>query len=245
MFCAVLGIIFDFLLKPSVYKAESEDALLQEYFSGTTRGVFCDIGANQPESAVSYSFLKKGWSGIAVDPLPANANLLIEAGFDVYCGAVTSSKYAEKGLTTFFLAGGDAGRKSSLESEKIDPHLEQIEIEVPLITLYDLLSNHNIKKLDLLAIDVEGHEVDVLDTLPSDFSVGLILIEDWARDLKIDHTLTSKGYKRVRRTGYNSWYVKKAVNFNVSLWGKLHLLAKLKWFNPIRKRRFERKKEKS
>jgi FkbM family methyltransferase len=229
----------------AVFNASVEGKLLGEFFSAIEAGVFCDIGANTPGSAVSMPFLKKGWSGVAVDPIPRNANLLIEAGFDVYCGAVTSSKYAEKGITTFYLAGDDAGRKSALDSEQIDPDLEQIEIEVPLITLYDLLKKHNIKKLDLLAIDVEGHEVDVLDTLPSDFSVGLILIEDWARDLKIDHTLTSKGYKRVRRTGYNSWYVKKTVNFDVSLWGKLHLLAKLKWFNPIRKRRFERKKEKS
>ena len=235
-------ILHKFLTSPSVFKASMEEGLIQEFFSATDSGVFCDIGANAPESAVSLGLKNRGWSGVAVDPIPKNAELLIKAGFNVFCGAVTSAIRAEEKTTTFFVAGGEAGRKSSLDSEKIDPNLKQEALEVNLITLSELLKKHQIIHLDLLAIDVEGHEVEVLDTLDSEFPINLILIEDWARDTAIDDALNSKGYKRIRRTGYNSWYVKKDYQFRVSLLGKLHLLAKLKWFNPIRKRRFERKK---
>ena len=219
-----------------------EESLLQEFFSETVSGIFCDIGANAPESAVSFGLKNRGWSGIAVDPIPRNAELLIKAGFNVFCGAVTSAIRAEEKTTTFFLAGGEAGRKSSLDGEKIDPNLDQVAIEVELITLSELLKQYQISRLDLLAIDVEGHEVCVLDTLNSEFPIRLILIEDWARDTTIDDTLKAKGYKRVRRTGYNSWYVKSGETFPVSLWGWFHLLAKLNWFNVIRKKRFDKKK---
>jgi len=226
----------------SVFKADEESCLLKQFFNNTDSGVFCDIGANAPKSAVSLAFLNNGWTGVVVDPIPRNAELLTKAGFDVFCGAVTSAIRAEEKTTTFFLAGGESGRKSSLDSKKIDPNLKQEALEVNLISLSELLKQYQITHLDLLAIDVEGHEVEVLDTLDSDFPINLILIEDWARDTAIDDALNSKGYKRIRRTGYNSWYVKKDYQFRVSLIGKLHLLAKLKWFNPIRKRRFESKK---
>jgi len=235
-------ILHRFFTLPSVFKASKEESLLCEFFSGNKFGVFCDIGANTPESAVSLAFLKKGWARVAVDPLPTNVQLLSRAGFNVFCGAVTNAIRAKEKSTTFYLAGGESGRKSSLDSEKIDPHLEQVAIEVNLITLSDLLRRYQISHLDLLAIDVEGHEVEVLDTLDSELPINLILIEDWARDTAINDALKVKGYKRVRRTGYNSWYVKSEVPFPVSLWGWFHLLAKLNWFNAIRKKRFEKKK---
>jgi len=234
--------IYKLFFEKSVYSAKYEDELLLDFFSTCSSGTFCDIGANMPDSSVCLPFLKMGWIGIAVDPIPSNAKSLSKAGFDVFCGAVTSSSMALKGKTSFFLAGGESGRKSSLDSEKIDPNLKQFEINVNLITLAKLFDMFSINKLDLLSIDVEGHEADVLDTLQKDFDCKLILIEDWARDRKIDLILNEKGYKRVRRTGYNSWYVKNNTDFNVSIFGKFHLIAKLNWFSSVRRLRFLRKK---
>ena len=230
------------ICEKAVFAAEREEDLLVNFFNDRRDGTFIDIGANLPESAVALPFLRKGWVGLAVDPIPKNASNLEAAGFEVWCGAVTSKEMAEKGVTNFYVAGGDGGRKSSLDADLIDPLLETTEIVVPLITLEDLIKKMDVESIQLLAIDVEGCERDVLSTLPHGFEVDLILVEDWARNTLLHQDLVSKGYKRVRRTGYNSWYVPEDSSLRVSWLGELHLNAKLNWFAPVRQRRFERKR---
>jgi len=234
--------LYSHLLSRAVFPGSEEAKLLQDFFADNSVGVFIDIGANEPNSAVSLDLFKRGWKGLVVDPIPSNAKKLETAGFDVWCGAVTTKTIAEQGETKFHIAGGDSGRKSSLDAELIDPLLETTEILVSLITLEDLIKKIDVENIQLLAIDVEGCERDVLSTLPPGFDVDLILVEDWARNTLLHQDLVRKGFKRVRRTGYNSWYVPEDSNFRVSWLGKLHLNAKLKWFAPIRQRRFERKR---
>ena len=229
------------LLAPSVYNASKEPELLMQYFSEVDTGVFVDIGANVPESAVSLPFLKAGWTGVAVDPIPENAESLRKAGYDVWCGAVTSRLNAAEGVATFFVAGGNSGRKSSLDHRKIDPFLEQEAIQVPLITLAELFDQFELTSIDFLSVDVEGCEQDVLSTISRNSVSRLLLVEDWARDTALHRSIQKVGYKRVRRTGYNSWYVPESVDFHLSLWGRLHLYLKLTLFCPIRRRRFAKK----
>ena len=229
------------LLAPSVFNASRESELLMQYFSEVDTGVFVDIGANVPESAVSLPFLKAGWTGVAVDPIPENAESLRKAGYDVWCGAVTSRLNAAEGVTTFFVAGGKSGRKSSLDHRKIDPFLEREAIQVPLITLAELFDQFELTSIDFLSVDVEGCEQDVLSTIARSSVSGLLLVEDWARDTALHRSIEKIGYKRVRRTGYNSWYVPANIDFHLSVWGRLHLYLKLTLFCPIRRRRFAKK----
>ena len=233
------------LLAPSVYNASTEPELLMQYFSEVDTGVFVDIGANVPESAVSLPFLKAGWTGVAVDPIPENAESLRKAGYDVWCGAVTSRLNAAEGVATFFVAGGNSGRKSSLDHRKIDPLLEQEAIQVPLTTLAELFDQFQLTSIDFLSVDVEGCEQDVLSTISRNSVSRLLLVEDWARDTALHRSLEKVGYKRVRRTGYNSWYVPENVDFHLSAWGRLHLYLKLILFCPIRRRRFAKKQRSS
>lgn len=229
------------LLAPSVYHASEESELLQQYFSEFDSGVFVDIGANVSESAVSLPFLRAGWTGIAVDPIPDNAESLRKAGYEVWCGAVTSELKAAEGIATFFVAGGKSGRKSSLDHLKIDPILEQEAIQVPVITLAELFERFQLTSTDFLSVDVEGCEQDVLSTISWNSVSRLLLVEDWARDTALHRSIKKVGYKRVRRTGYNSWYVPENIDFHLSLWGRLHLYLKLTLFCPIRRCRFAKK----
>jgi len=237
--------IFGFLrtlFAPSVFQASREPELLQLYLSGVGRGTFIDVGANAADSAVSLPFLRAGWIGVAIDPIPANVESLRKVGYEVWCGAVTSAARAKDGETSFFVAGGTTGRKSSLEPTNIDPALCLDEIVVPLVTLSDLMLRFGLTRLDLLSVDVEGCEADVLSTMDESTVSGLLLVEDWARDTSLHSLIVSKGYKRVRRTGYNSWYVPAGAAFPLSVWGWLHLVAKLNLFCVVRRWRFQRRK---
>ena len=78
------------LLSKAVFKASDEGPLLDRFFEGIEQGTFLDIGANAPESAVTLPYLQRGWSGVAIDPIPQNIERLKKAGFKTWCGAVTS-----------------------------------------------------------------------------------------------------------------------------------------------------------
>ena len=238
----MLSSLYSHLLSRAVFSASEEQKLLHDFFEANSVGVFLDIGANEPNSAVSLGLFGRGWKGLVVDPIPANASNLEAAGFEVWCGAVTTKEMAEKGVTNFHVAGGESGRKSSLDADLIDPLLETTEIVVPVKTLAEIIESQKFDHIDLLSVDVEGSEMDVLSTLPQGFPVKLLLVEDWARDTELHRFLLGKGFRRIRRTGYNSWYVPKGSSFAVSPLGQLHLIAKLNWFAPIRKRRFDKKK---
>lgn len=230
------------LIAPAVFEATREKELLIRYFSKIDTGVFVDVGANTADSAVSLPFLRLGWTGLAVDPIPSNVESLRKAGYEAWCGAVTSEEQSRKGSMPFFVAGGPSGRKSSLSRDKIDPALETFETEVPLITLKTLFERFSINSVDLLSVDVEGCEADVLSTLTNSDVSGVLLVEDWARDTELHALIVSKGYRRVRRTGYNSWYVPRNASFPVSIFGRVHLFLKLNLFCIVRRVRFERKR---
>lgn len=231
------------LFARAVYEPQYEEALLREFFNGISCGTFLDIGANTPDSAVSRIFLKQGWRGIAIEPIPRNVELLEQAGYRVIQAAVVDPQRAHSGAIDLYVAGGVAGRKSSVRQENIDPALTITEtLTVPTVTLGDVV-RENFEFLDLLAVDVEGEELAVMSGAPDTPKPRLMLLEDWALNTKLHSFLLSKGYKRIRRTGYNSWYVPTEDPRNASLIGQLHLYAKLNLFCVVRRYRRERKSQ--
>ena len=82
---------------------------------------------------------------------------------------------------------------SSVPTRTLDSILEEAEAPVPI---------------DLLSIDVEGHEIEVLRGF--DFSRWqplLILVEDHVGNLRTHRYLKQHGYRLIRRLGHNGWYV--------------------------------------
>jgi hypothetical protein len=74
---------------------------------------------------------------------------------------------------------------------------------------------------------VEGYEPEVLrGTDLRRLQPRLVLIEDKARSLAVHREMVRAGYKRVRRTGLNSWYVPSTTAFSVSPCGRLQLFRK-------------------
>ncbi|MBI4245098.1 MAG: FkbM family methyltransferase, partial [Planctomycetes bacterium] len=72
-------------------------------------------------------------------------------------------------------------------------------------------------KIDFLSIDVEGTELDVLRGLNlGKYRPRLILLEDRLVYLNKHRWLKSKGYKLVKRTGFNNWYIPKNEHFGLS-----------------------------
>src|SRR5262249_44599245 len=109
-------------------------------------------------------------------------------------------------------------------------------IEVPVTTLDQVLIDAQAPApLDLLSIDVEGHEIDVLDGFDmARWRPRLILIEDLVMNLRLHCYLCGRGYKWMRRTGLNSWYVPAAAPTKVNWEGRLQFLRKYYLATPFR-----------
>ena len=103
-----------------------------------------------------------------------------------------------------------AGPHSSLDRDAMAPGSRPEEvIQVPVTTLDDILVQGGAPRpLDFLSVDVEGHEIEVLRGFDfAHWQPRLILLEDHVGNLSKHRFVKSSGYRLVRRTTLNGWYV--------------------------------------
>ena len=183
-----------------------EQHLVRIFFNGAP-GFFVEVGANHPQDeSKSWHLEQCGWSGILVEPQPELAEKLRQArGAKVFAVACSSPENAGA-LLPFYVAGA----LSSLDRDAMAPGSQaQAIIEVPARTLDEVLVEAGAPQpLDFLSIDVEGHEIEVLRGFNfARWRPRLILLEDHVGNLRKHRFLTSAGYRLVRRTGLNGWYI--------------------------------------
>jgi FkbM family methyltransferase len=208
----------------SVFPPEDEIRLLREFF-GSQPGTFVDVGANDPVvGSQTYALERAGWEGVLVEPLPHLAERLrAERSAQVFqfaCGP--SSQQGEH--ASFYVAGP----YSSLRREAMLPEAEvESVIDVEIRALDSIIEAACLTHVDFLSIDVEGFELDVLRgfAIPR-WRPRLILIEDHVTGLRKHRYLATQGYKLVRRTGVNAWYVPRRIRFPLGPWGRWQLFRK-------------------
>ena len=214
-------------IKNSVLKRINEEELLCSFF-GNRKGFFLDVGANHPiDGSQTYGLEKLGWSGICVEPQPKYAQLHEQLRKSkIVCCACGSQSQAGRELTLYALEEN----ASLVPSLVLYSALDQIKVSysVPVETIDKILESNNTEKLDFLSIDVEGFEMDVF----AGFSINrwrpsLILVEDHLYDHKVHRLLKESGYKLIRRTELNMWYVPCNFPIKLSKWAKFQLFHKL------------------
>lgn len=204
----------------SIFHPAHEQALVREFFKECDIGVFVDVGANDPiVDSQSFHLEKRGWIGVLVEPLPRYAERLRKERkakvYQVACG--NPEQHGQ------MISLKVAGAFSTLASHLMVPEqkVEQL-IDVKVVTLGSILADAGISHIDLLSIDVEGSELDVLKGIDLNvFKPRLILLEDHVLSLKKHRYMRVSGYKLIRRTGLNSWYVPRDTRFDLHIIGRL------------------------
>jgi FkbM family methyltransferase len=233
--------------RPSIERAifpwQAENRLKEEFFCGRRDGFFVDVGANDPtDGSQTWHLEKLGWRGILIEPQPALAQKLREQRRAmVFACACSSPQNAGKTLPLQV-----AGIFSSLDLDFFVAGMRKGDIiEVPVRTLDEILEEASAPApIDLLSIDVENHEIDVLNGLTlTRWRPRLIFIEDIVRNLRLHRLLQSRGYKWLRRTGINSWYVPADSPLSVSPFGRWQFFRKYYLGTPWRNlREYKRRK---
>ncbi len=140
-----------------------EEWCIRDFFSDKKDGFFVDVGANDYKITSNTYYLDTvlNWSGIAVEP-----QRQFQADYVKY-------RPRTKFLSFFVSAASNqlakmyVMKKNSLIASGNRAFTEQVgskatEIDVPTITLTDLLDSEHVKKIDFLSIDIELGEPKAL-----------------------------------------------------------------------------------
>jgi FkbM family methyltransferase len=217
----------------TVFPYQVEDRLKDEFFGPMRSGFFVEVGANEPQrGSQSWQFEQAGWSGVLVEPQPDLAERLRHLRrAHVVAAACSSPANAGKAMK-LHLSGPHSSLRRELAVTGVVPHAA---IEVPIRTLDDILEQVGAPiPIDFVSIDVEGHEVEVLSGFDlTRWRPRLLLVEDHVTNLATHRFLTRAGYRLIRRTGPNGWYVPRSQAPRVGL-GWWQIARKYYFALPIR-----------
>ena len=227
-----------------------ECRLILEAFDCAREGFYIEVGANDPrQNSLTYILERMGWTGMLIDPLSACYQKLLRdrpRSQSFHCACVRPDQVGK-----ITLHAPDA---SSVVAT-VEKNVDDFDIEYSFtescdaVTLESLVSEAKPARIDFLAIDTEGTELDVL--LGFDLvrhRPRLILIEDKLYHLAKHRYLTGQGYKLVKRTMLNNWYVparQNTLTIRSSFGERIRLLRKIQPLSAYfrRKRRERRMRE--
>lgn len=178
------------------FSSAGEDMILRHILGTDMRdGFYVDVGAYHPiNSSNTYFFYLQGWRGINIDARPggmAEFQKLRPRDINLEFGVSN-----EKGILPFYVVK-DAPSINSFSKEflaevgMLDHVL--VEIEIPVLTLKEILDNHlpENQPIDFLTVDVEGFDLKVLMSNDwSKYRPRLIVVEDLRRASGCSELLT-------------------------------------------------------
>lgn len=228
-------------------KALDEKQQVRAFFQNRREGVFVEVGAHEPTSVESQSWHLESmldWKGILVEPNPQLAEQArrLRPGATVYACACTAPE--KVGTLTLYIPiteGGLMTGHASLEKNADDyDYARHQRVSVEARTLDALLEESGLTSIDVLSVDVEGTEMDVMRGFAlAQYRPALILMEDKLLYLEKHRYLKRNGYRLVKRTKQNNWYIPRGARRPPqSLAEKARLIKKLYLSIWLRKLKF-------
>jgi len=189
------------------YAQHGEDILVEQLLPNGVNS-FIDIGANDGVLfSNTYKFAKNGAQGLCIEPSPsAYKKLLLNHLFNKRVSCINSAISNTNGK----LLLQEDGYESTLS--RVVNKSTQTSITIPCYTMLDILSKFpNFRKVDIVSIDVEGHEYEVLEGMPiADFYTKLLIIEsDKSRIDELNKISFSKNYRPIISNGINTFFIHK------------------------------------
>lgn len=188
----------------SIYSHCGEDVALRKKFGAKKNGTYIDVGAFHPYFASNtYWAYKKGWKGINIEPNIQNYELIRHSrdrDININCGI--SDKAGE--LDYYVFESGDRNTFVKENALRLDTEGVAAIIDirkVPVRRLDDICRQYDFYNVDFVDIDVEGLELEVLNSIDWDrLRCGCFLIEQRRMTLPeviesdICHYMKDRGY---------------------------------------------------
>jgi FkbM family methyltransferase len=192
------------------YSQYREDIILSALLDDIEKGFYVDVGANYPVvDSVTYSFYRRGWSGINIEPVDHLCEMLSKKRSKDTNLNIAVSNY--EGVADFYEDINIHGH-SSLIQDSPDESNKQRKYEVKVKTLESIFVQERVKTIHFLKIDVEGSEYEVLEGNDwKKYRPEVICIESnhQSTENRIFDYLVSKKYKRIIFDGLNEYYIRE------------------------------------
>ena len=191
----------------SSYSQFNEDAFLKEYFKNKKKGFFIDIGCHHPFKANNTFLLyRSGWSGINIDLNKISIDLFdIARPRDINICAAISNK---EGIIEYYLPNNNPLSSEITTNKNFSKILKNIHgnkyqtFKTKSITWQSIEKQYNtlLESVDILKIDIEGSDLEVLETIDlNKLNPELLMIEASTLDVsernKVISYLKFKNYK--------------------------------------------------
>jgi FkbM family methyltransferase len=210
---------------------EAETSLVRQFFANTLQGVFVDVGANDPvHLSQTWHLESRGWTGIAVEPIAEMCDRLRAERPRTTVVRAACGDPASVGERDFYVA--DDLDKSTLARNLLDFETAVRRVDrVRVRTLDDVLAEFAPGRVDFVSIDVEGLQLEVIRGFDlRRHRPRLLFVEDHLTDLRTHRLIERQGYRLVKRTTFNNWYVPREATFSLTsprerfaLWQKVYL----------------------
>ena len=187
------------------------DLLINYLFKNKKKGFYLDIGCQHPTfNNNTYLLFKRGWSGVNIDLDRKNIDLFdIARPKDINICSCVSSDLGEKDFFYFH----EGSPINTLERKTLLNKDNYLKKKIKTNTLNNILDQLNkIEEIDYMNIDVEGHEMSILNSFdidkykPSVISVEFIDFKMKKLELKynnIERVIDSNLYKFLTNQNYN------------------------------------------
>jgi len=175
----------------------SQDRSLEScIFKGHKNGIFMDIGAHDGVNLNNTIYFEKNhnWTGFNIEPISSVYNNLLTNRPN--CININCAVSNTDGDSEFICNSGYTEMLSGLKSAYDPRHLKRIEDEnkrtgatsetilVPTRRIETICDQYNIKQIHYLSIDVEGGELNVLESINYDkVFIDVIGFEDNYKDI--------------------------------------------------------------
>lgn len=196
-----------------VYGQYRQDQIVFEYFFKNRdqyeSRVYVDIGAHDGVSISNTKlFDDMGWKGLCIEANPTLYQELCNNRSNAT--NLNIAVYDRSGTVPFRVNEGFTNMLSGIEEAYHPSHRKRIDeeirvnggsyriVDVPCLTLDEILYKQKITHVDFLSIDVEGAEVAILKGINFERTpIYVILIEDnYHMEKEYDHILLPHGYKK-------------------------------------------------
>lgn len=209
-----------------------QDIILDEQiFNKKENGVFVEVGALDGFGASNTWFFEKerGWSGLLIEPNPAEFNkrdqnprpnsifencAISDIEKDINFLSIEGPCNVLSGIMELYNQNHLDRINRELDMYKNYPeghelHYKKQVIPMKTVRLETLFDKYNIKKVDFISIDVEGAELQVLNSINFDkVNISVFMIENNYGLEKETNFLIKKGYRLFGNIQWDSVFIK-------------------------------------
>lgn len=199
--------------RQTYYSQNGEDIILKSMFPKEYRGFYVDVGAHHPyRISNTYLLHLQGWSGINIDANPDTINLFNQArpgDINIQLGVakleteLTYHMFKDPAVNTFSDTEAERWKKKTWND-----YLGTTNVPVSRLgkILKDNLSNG--RAIDLLSIDVEGLDLEVLQSNDwNAYKPKVVIVE--SHTFSIENKDKNELYSFLKEKGYELKHVVK------------------------------------